>query len=904
MGALRLRFTMFAAVGLTAFAAVAGTGKFDAGVNRPGAPPEMNRPPVVSTRFLSPSSEISAGEELRFELRVTDPEGDPVSVRLLNPQPGLVFHPVRNVKSPSVTEVRWVVPKGNVERPRLMFTARDERGATATSPVEFDFERRIRRPGSRILTGDVTGDGVADLVGGAMFADAGGVINSGALYVWEGSTSPSASPTATLTVPGANLGDQLGFASEQGIHLVDVTADGTLDIVVGAELADVNGDANTGAIYVFEGGGTLVGPVSPSATLTVLGGMPGDQLGCAGFVFEDVTGDGDVDIVAGTWRADAMGIPNSGAVYVFEGGPSLAGPAVHPLATLHVTGAMPGDRLGLASGAAIRIADVTGDGQPDILAGAQYADIDGIENLGAIHVWRGGFSLAGPLDPDISLRADGFAGDKKPGDQLGFASGQGIQLADVTGDGRLDVVAGAQLVDLDPDLVDVGAIYVWHGGSDFTLDPSPDAVLLADLPQSGDQLGNATGQGIQLADATDDGILDIVAGAMLADEPFGTIENRGSIHVFAGGASLTGTIPATLTLDAGGQVNDRLGDASGQGIQLVDLTGNGRLEIVAAAAFADNFSTPDVGLVYLWSGDLLATQIGLQPPSTILDVGGQPGDRLGNAAGQGVQFADLDGDGLLDLVAGADRADGSEPDSGAIYVWRGGPTIEFAGFPDSILDGANATGGDRLGNCEGQGIRFADIDGDGIDDVVAGAQFADPNGTSNAGAIYVWRSTVAGGGNLPNGSSTEVLTGDPPMPDDRIGSSYPQGFRFADVTDDGIVDIVAAVPMADAIDSDAGRVYVWEGGPFLSSTPSASLESANPSPNAQLGFASRGFLLADLTDDGIPDLVVGAENDDPNGIVNAGSIHFWRGGSSLAGFLFEDVRFEATNASDGDGLGR
>lgn len=872
------------------------------GPKPPPDPAPANRPPVVRAG-IDDLTYIRVGEELRFRLHISDPDGDPVSLRLLNPPPGLAFPPVRKAESPCVVEVSWLVPDTTVTRPRLVFRAEDGNGAA--EPFDLDFLRRDRVPGSRILTGDVTGDGVPDVIGGAILADAAGIVNSGAVYVWEGGAAPASTPLATLGLPAANLGDQLGNAGDQGIHLIDITADGILDIVVGAELADEGGIANTGAVYVYEGG-ALFGNVIPAATLSVPGAGSGDLLGSGGILFEDVTGDGDIDVIVGSSRADAGGVSNSGAVYVFEGGPAMFGP-MNPLATLAVSTATAGDQLGLASGQGIRIGDVTGDAQPDIIVGAQFADLFGIVNVGAVHVWNGGSTLVGPIDPDITLNTQGVSGHFNEGDRIGLAAGQGIQLADVTGDGTRDIVVGAQFADNQFTGVDVGAVYVWHGGIDVLVDPFPDAVLAVDPATDSDQLGNASGQGVLIADVTDDGTLDVIAGAQLADEPFGPVENRGAIYIWRGGGTLTGSLMPDLTLEASGSDNDRMGDGDGQGILLADITGDGRLELFGAAPGADFFAGADTGLIHYWDGNDLAMFNGNLAPTGTFDASFQPGDRLGDASGQGIQFADLDADGILDMIAGAQFSDQSIGDGGAIHIWRGdaNPSLN----PDATLDNSIGSPGDRMGNAEGQGIQFADLDGDGALDVVAGAVLADHNGITDSGAIHVWLTAGGGGGggggiSLPNGSATLVLHDPSAMAGDRIGSSYPQGIRFADITDDGVLDVIAGSPTADTFLQDCGRLLIWEGGSFLSSTPLARLEVFSASQNDQLTEATPGFQLVDLTDDGVVDVLAGAQNADLFGVTNSGAIYLWAGSSFLNGTVDADVTFEVPGAAAGDRLGR
>ncbi|MHC5021258.1 MAG: hypothetical protein ACYTGX_14330, partial [Planctomycetota bacterium] len=106
---------------------------------------------------------------------------------------------------------------------------------------------------------------------------------TGAIYVWAGGTglTGAVAPTATLTVTGAVASDRLGNAPAQGIQCCDVTGDGVLDVVAGAQFADVGGTVDTGAIYVWAGGTGLTGAVAPTATLTVTGAVASDRLGNA-----------------------------------------------------------------------------------------------------------------------------------------------------------------------------------------------------------------------------------------------------------------------------------------------------------------------------------------------------------------------------------------------------------------------------------------------------------------------------------------------------------------------------------------------------------------------------------------------------------------------------------------------
>src|SRR5215217_8089356 len=116
------------------------------------------------------------------------------------------------------------------------------------------------------------------------------------------------------------------------------------------------------------------------------------------------------------------------------------------------------------------------------------------------------------------------------------------------------------------------------------------------------------------------------------------------------------------------------------------------------------------------------------------------GTGSGEQAGTSVAaLGDVNGDGVNDMAIGAPLADAnSRTDSGSVYVVYGRDglaartNLATLGTAGVRIDGAAA--GDRLGSWI---ANAGDVDGDGRDDLLAGAPLADPNGRSNAGAAYV-----------------------------------------------------------------------------------------------------------------------------------------------------------------------
>jgi Ca2+-binding RTX toxin-like protein len=120
--------------------------------------------------------------------------------------------------------------------------------------------------------GDVNGDGKADVIVGALFADARGRDGSGSAYVVYGKDSATTVSLATLggkgfRMDGAAAGDNVGRSVGAG---GDFNADGRPDVVAGGEFAKNNG-SNSGSVYVQYGFGTPSFSYSPS-DLTLVSG--------------------------------------------------------------------------------------------------------------------------------------------------------------------------------------------------------------------------------------------------------------------------------------------------------------------------------------------------------------------------------------------------------------------------------------------------------------------------------------------------------------------------------------------------------------------------------------------------------------------------------------------------------
>ncbi|AQZ68668.1 integrin-like protein [[Actinomadura] parvosata subsp. kistnae] len=119
-----------------------------------------------------------------------------------------------------------------------------------------------------------------------------------------------------------------------------------------------------------------------AALMLVAGGVtaavsPATAAACSGAA--DFDGDGVDDVAVGDPFADGQ----KGAVHVLSGGKVVPVP---------VSGPARGDGLGWS----VRLAQVNGDGCADLVIGAPYTDVDGVEDAGAAYVVYGGGGATAP----------------------------------------------------------------------------------------------------------------------------------------------------------------------------------------------------------------------------------------------------------------------------------------------------------------------------------------------------------------------------------------------------------------------------------------------------------------------------------------------------------------------------
>ncbi|MEW6073618.1 MAG: PKD domain-containing protein, partial [Planctomycetota bacterium] len=433
--------------------------------------------------------------------------------------------------------------------------------------------------------------------------------------------------------------------------------------------------------------------------------------------------------------------------------------------------------------------------------------------------------------PGEVLRAVRIPGSS-PADPI-LTEGEGFgrtvaNVGDIDGDGTVDLLVGAANNNdgvLPEDFVeDAGAAYLLFLNTDGTVrEHVKYSNRTGFLPflQSGDFLGKCVSA---LGDLDGDGVLDVVLGAPGDDD---RAIDQGAVYILF--LNPDGTVKSYQKISGleGGFIRLHARSEWSRGIApLGDLDGDGVLDL-AVSRMARAFVTTFEGTVYV---------LFLRPDGTVRDFQDFTLSELGLYYGRGffgfhLSSADLDGDGIRDLVSGDIGYDGlpqegaSNPRSGAVWFFTLNPdgttksswmlTQDVLGFTEPLDPG------DHFGSSAQ--VPLVDFDRDGVNDLVVGRKRDDDNwagscGTGGdecqpfytccyeAGAAYVifmnpdW--TVKGWQKISNLQGRFPGTLDQ---DDRFGQSVNS---LGDLDGDGFPEVAISARWDDGAAPNGGVVYI------------------------------------------------------------------------------------------------
>jgi hypothetical protein len=460
--------------------------------------------------------------------------------------------------------------------------------------------------------GDLNGDNVPDFVAGARTHN-----GDGAVYVFYGpQTGTLSASAADAKITGTSgTSEAFGIDISGGLALTgfdvngDINGDGNDDLIVGA-LRNDSGGNDAGAVYVFYG--PLSGTINASsADATIEGGAAGDLAGRSVTMLGDVNGDSIGDFMVTAYKNDFK-LSDSGRAYLFYGSSTnpisgtkeldIGSPPADVIFDTYYNSSRLGSDVAPAG-------DYNGDGNFEILIGAEHYDRFNVDNLGcnpdpdinptctnkdegAALVWYGQ-TFASHRQFDFSqgsLTADIILLGESDSDRAGYTvHGAG----DVNNDGTDDILIGAPYY--DGSATDVGAVYIVSGTATGVVDLGISADVLGKITgvNASDQVGRSVGTA---GDLDGDGNFDILVGAKRADE---NGSNSGAVYVFKGSFTGTSTVASADSILAGSAADEEVGTSA---VTIGDVDSNGTADFLIGAHHYSTGST-NQGAAYLILGE-------------------------------------------------------------------------------------------------------------------------------------------------------------------------------------------------------------------------------------------------------------------------------------------------------------
>jgi len=377
----------------------------------------------------------------------------------------------------------------------------------------------------------------------------------------------------------------LGGVGANAVAVADLNGDGKLDIVV-ADWPYCVQTCPNGSVSVLLGNGD--GTFQTAATY--LSGA----LGAGSVAIGDVNGDGIPDLVVANWWEE-----NSGSYYSVVGVLLGNGDGTFQPAVTYLPGPIGDDSVALA--------DVNGDGKLDIVVANFYGESG---TIASVEVMLGNGD--GTFQPAIAY-------------SVGFYAAESLAVADVNGDGKLDIVVGSYCGDAN---CDVGGVSVLLGNGDGTFQapityssgaPAAKSVVVADLNGDGKP-------DIAVTDACPVGLYSVCNGSSL-------------VSVLLGNGD--GTFQPAVTYNSGGYyyLSYLSAYAGANALAIADMNGDGNRDLVVANICQNSSTCSTGGVVSVLLGNGDGT---FQAPVTYISDG---------FYADSLTVADVNGDGTPDIVA-------------------------------------------------------------------------------------------------------------------------------------------------------------------------------------------------------------------------------------------------------------